>query len=152
MPKPSNSRSALKAAYERCNGHCYYCGAELEPFGNWQVDHIEPRIYGGGDEYSNLAAACSRCNQRKGGRNPQAFADSLHDRIFKHIHELHLLFTDTWYADPDDVQNLNGLLDHITDICSNLQFQFYGERPTGLDTNTSDPIQLDSDATEGEAH
>lgn len=32
------------------------------------MDHVVPRSLGGGDERSNLAAACYRCNEYKGAK------------------------------------------------------------------------------------
>ena len=40
---------------------CAYCGV----LGANHVDHIVPRVDGGGDEMSNLCASCANCNQRK---------------------------------------------------------------------------------------
>jgi 5-methylcytosine-specific restriction endonuclease McrA len=44
---------------------CWHCGGIAD-----QVDHLLPRSRGGGDEPSNLVAACQPCNlaRRGGGR------------------------------------------------------------------------------------
>jgi 5-methylcytosine-specific restriction endonuclease McrA len=39
---------------------CAYCGAV-----SGTVDHIEPTIGGGPDEWANLTGACQSCNARK---------------------------------------------------------------------------------------
>lgn len=44
---------------------CQYCGARAST-----LDHVQPRCQGGATSWSNLVAACSPCNQRKGGRTP----------------------------------------------------------------------------------
>lgn len=44
---------------------CRYCGGAATT-----VDHIIPVIQGGGNEWTNLAAACGPCNSKKGGRTP----------------------------------------------------------------------------------
>jgi 5-methylcytosine-specific restriction endonuclease McrA len=49
----------------------YVCGYCLRPATT--VDHIVPRALGGGDEDTNLVAACTRCQNRKGGRPGGAF-------------------------------------------------------------------------------
>jgi hypothetical protein len=54
-----------KGVIARDHGLCGYCGG---PAGT--VDHIMPRSRGGKDSWRNTAAACDRCNQRKGDRTP----------------------------------------------------------------------------------
>lgn len=46
-------------------GQCVYCGATEEI----SIDHLIPRIKGGGDDGANLAPACRRCNSSKQGRD-----------------------------------------------------------------------------------
>lgn len=43
---------------------CQYCGA-TPPEAVLEVDHIEPKAEGGGDEESNLVTACFACNRGK---------------------------------------------------------------------------------------
>ncbi|MFB2982170.1 RNA-guided endonuclease IscB [Microseira sp. BLCC-F43] len=45
---------------------CVYCGAKNVPL---EVEHIEPRSKGGSDRVSNLALACTPCNQAKGNQD-----------------------------------------------------------------------------------
>ncbi len=55
----------------RRDGHrCMYCGYEF-PDSQLTRDHIIPRVQGGEDCWSNVVAACSRCNHHKGGRTPE---------------------------------------------------------------------------------
>jgi 5-methylcytosine-specific restriction endonuclease McrA len=44
---------------------CCYCGSNK---GSMTVDHIIPKNIGGGDSWENLACACDKCNNKKGGR------------------------------------------------------------------------------------
>ena len=46
---------------------CVYCG---EPDKNLTFDHVIPRSKGGRTRWNNIAAACSPCNLKKGGRLP----------------------------------------------------------------------------------
>lgn len=50
----------------RDNYRCGYCGDPATT-----VDHIMPRSRGGGTTWKNLAAACQRCNNKKGNQTPQ---------------------------------------------------------------------------------
>jgi len=49
---------------------CMYCG---EVFSEKELtrDHIVPRVQQGPDIWSNVVAACKRCNNVKGGRTPE---------------------------------------------------------------------------------
>ncbi len=55
----------------RRDGHlCMYCGLEYDDH-NLTRDHIIPRVQNGRDCWTNVVAACTRCNNRKGGRTPE---------------------------------------------------------------------------------
>lgn len=55
----------------RRDGHrCMYCG-QLFDDRELTRDHIVPRVQNGQDCWTNVVAACSRCNHRKGGRTPE---------------------------------------------------------------------------------
>jgi len=49
---------------------CIYCGSEF-PTGLLTRDHVMPLSRGGKDCWSNVVAACTACNTRKGGRTPE---------------------------------------------------------------------------------
>lgn len=68
---------------EAQNYRCAYCGirfgAEIPDFG-WThhltratVDHVRPRRDGGTDHWTNLVAACFRCNNLRGHEDALAF-------------------------------------------------------------------------------
>lgn len=46
---------------------CVYCGSPDE----LTFDHVIPRRLGGKTTWTNIAAACSKCNLKKGGRMPK---------------------------------------------------------------------------------
>lgn len=50
---------------------CQYCGTRLFTAAEATVDHIIPLSLGGGNEDSNLRAACHPCNKTKGQRSEQ---------------------------------------------------------------------------------
>ena len=56
---PPTRRTVL----QRDNHRCAYCGASADT-----VDHVLPRSRGGRHEWSNVVAACVRCNHRKADR------------------------------------------------------------------------------------
>jgi 5-methylcytosine-specific restriction endonuclease McrA len=56
-----------KNVIKRDGGRCQYCGTSS---GVMTVDHVVPKLRGGGDIWENLVCACDRCNNRKGNRTP----------------------------------------------------------------------------------
>ena len=63
---------------QRDGYHCIYCGVRLgdKQAGRvlnrqgFSVDHLIPLSRGGDDSWGNTAAACLRCNVKKGARMP----------------------------------------------------------------------------------
>lgn len=52
---------------DRARHCCEYCGAQARYSSDTlTIDHIVPRALGGSSEETNLALACSGCNQHKG--------------------------------------------------------------------------------------
>jgi 5-methylcytosine-specific restriction endonuclease McrA len=85
---PLTRRNILERDRHTCQ-YCNYRGDDLT------LDHIIPRSRGGGESWENLAAACVRCNIRKGNRTPKEAQmallrqpskphSSLHFEIVKH--------------------------------------------------------------------
>ncbi|HET7565438.1 MAG TPA: HNH endonuclease [Gemmatimonadaceae bacterium] len=59
--------------FARDHYRCQYCGrtlAELKPRESLTRDHLIPLSRGGTNEWTNVVAACSPCNTRKGNRMP----------------------------------------------------------------------------------
>ena len=59
-----------EALFRRDDHICMYCG---ESFSVRELsrDHIRPLSQGGRDEWTNVIAACKRCNHHKAGRTPE---------------------------------------------------------------------------------
>ena len=57
-----------KNIIKRDAGRCQYCGSKKN---NMTVDHVIPKIYGGGDTWENLVCACQDCNNKKGHHAPE---------------------------------------------------------------------------------
>ncbi len=49
--------------FKRDNYTCQYCGARNVPL---TIDHVIPKVKGGGDTWNNLVTACHACNNQKG--------------------------------------------------------------------------------------
>ncbi|MGN6607184.1 MAG: HNH endonuclease [Jatrophihabitans sp.] len=52
-----------RAVLERDAHICVYCGVKADT-----IDHVRPRSRGGAHIWTNVVAACARCNHRKGDR------------------------------------------------------------------------------------
>jgi 5-methylcytosine-specific restriction endonuclease McrA len=58
---------------------CYYCGVEMRTRHAFKdpcratVDHVIPRSRGGGNDRSNLVAACADCNEQKANMTAEEF-------------------------------------------------------------------------------
>jgi len=62
-----------KALFSRDDYMCLYCGKNRDTGGRkfkLTRDHVDPRGQGGLDVWSNVVAACSRCNNAKGCQTP----------------------------------------------------------------------------------
>jgi 5-methylcytosine-specific restriction endonuclease McrA len=52
-----------RAVLDRDGHECAYCGTRADT-----IDHVRPRSRGGQHVWTNVVAACARCNHRKGDR------------------------------------------------------------------------------------
>ena len=52
-----------RAVLDRDQHTCVYCGVRADT-----IDHVRPRSRGGQHIWTNVVAACARCNHRKGDR------------------------------------------------------------------------------------
>jgi 5-methylcytosine-specific restriction endonuclease McrA len=52
-----------RAVLDRDRHSCAYCGSRADT-----IDHVRPRSRGGQHTWTNVVAACARCNHRKGNR------------------------------------------------------------------------------------
>lgn len=66
-------KSAYPAVYKRDGLACRYCGSRSQ----LTIDHVIPRIQGGGDSALNLVVCCITCNKRKNRRTPEQAGFSL---------------------------------------------------------------------------
>jgi 5-methylcytosine-specific restriction endonuclease McrA len=59
-----------KNIFMRDGYQCMYCGQSSSGAG-LELEHIVPKSRGGKNEWSNLVAACRKCNSRKNDRTPE---------------------------------------------------------------------------------
>lgn len=82
-PIPKHIRQKV---YEKYNGHCAYCGCELN-YKDMQVDHIKPVYWhNGSDDIENYNPACRMCNFYKSTYTVEKFRqriERLHERLEK---------------------------------------------------------------------
>ena len=55
----------------RDNGSCAYCGQEFRHHNELEYEHVYPKKLGGKKDWSNIVAACTSCNSRKGHKLPE---------------------------------------------------------------------------------
>ena len=60
--------------YAKGQGHCWYCGAFLNPFfGDFHIDHVQPTSRGGSEAYDNRVPCCNHCNSSKHNKTLEEF-------------------------------------------------------------------------------
>ena len=61
------STTVKERLYKEQNGLCNACGTKFDIW-NLEIDHIIPKVKGGGDYYENYQLLCGSCNKIKGDR------------------------------------------------------------------------------------
>lgn len=86
MTRKQIPKKIREQVYQKYNGHCTYCGCELE-YKDMQVDHvISVYWYNGSNDIDNLMPSCRMCNFYKGTCTLEEFREqleSLHERLRK---------------------------------------------------------------------
>ena len=70
------TKSERKTVYDKCNGHCAYCGCEI-PFKGMQIDRKIQLAINGGDTKENMLPACRSCNKYKQTLDVEGFREYL---------------------------------------------------------------------------
>lgn len=86
------SKKIRETVYNKYNGHCAYCGCEIE-MKEMQVDHIVPKRRGyfqyvleaGSDNIDNLNPSCRMCNYYKGMSNIEVFRNKLKEILMPNV-------------------------------------------------------------------
>ena len=74
------SRQQVLSKY---GGLCGYCGQSIT-LETMQVNHIQPKVHGGSNEYDNLMPSCRSCNHYKRADSLEWYRSkmkSLHERV-----------------------------------------------------------------------
>lgn len=82
MSFPKETR---KKVHEKFDGHCAYCGREID-LKDMQVDHVKSIRQGGTDDFKNLFPSCRWCNHYKRSMDLEGFRtylETLHERLSK---------------------------------------------------------------------
>ena len=64
---PMGAEKALKLAYAKHGGDCFYCRKPIKK-GEFTLDHAVPRAAGGTIALQNLLISCRPCNLEKGSK------------------------------------------------------------------------------------
>jgi 5-methylcytosine-specific restriction endonuclease McrA len=94
-PRP-RVRLSRREVFNRDGHVCVYCGKRTSKL---TLDHVVPRHRGGPHSWSNLVAACSSCNHRKGGRLPEEAGMRLKRPPYEPKCDLYSLYS-TYLTDP----------------------------------------------------
>jgi 5-methylcytosine-specific restriction endonuclease McrA len=71
----SHTGAEIEALYARQKGRCAGCGISLRKA--FHADHIHPIALGGRNDIQNIQLLCAPCNQTKGAKLPEAWAQSM---------------------------------------------------------------------------
>lgn len=77
-------KSVRELVYKKYDGHCAYCGCELE-YKDMQVDHIFAVGRGGTNDIDNLLPACRQCNYDKHERTIERFRERLSKELYRSL-------------------------------------------------------------------
>lgn len=76
------TRTDKITAWGKSDGHCWYCGARMNPFGDFSIDHVHPVACGGTNDPSNLVPCCLPCNLEKKAMPLEQFRDRRGGKAF----------------------------------------------------------------------
>ena len=79
------TKDERRAVYDKCNGHCAYCGSALE-YKDMQADHVIPLYNSGVDNLDNMLPACRSCNHYKATLSLDSFRamiDSIPNTLYR---------------------------------------------------------------------
>lgn len=78
------SKQIRQQVYDKCHGHCAYCGCDLA-YKDMQVDHILAVGRGGTNELDNLLPACRQCNYDKHEMTVERFRKRISKELYRSL-------------------------------------------------------------------
>ena len=78
------SKETRQLVYNKCNGHCAYCGCKLE-YKDMQVDHVFAVGRGGSNDIDNLLPACRQCNYDRHKKTIEGFRKRISKELYKSL-------------------------------------------------------------------
>jgi 5-methylcytosine-specific restriction endonuclease McrA len=80
----ATTRRVVARGSEGLEARCIHCNTALwvglDGSTGATLEHIVPRSHGGGNDLTNLAIACARCNHEKGSRHDDRGLEDAHAR------------------------------------------------------------------------
>lgn len=103
-PRKSISKKIREEVYKKYNGHCAYCGCEID-IKEMQVDHMNSHMDNmGEDDINNYVPSCSVCNRVKWAFTIERFRKRIH-----RCGEIHRARKKPLMADSDKIAIKYGL-------------------------------------------
>lgn len=104
-PRKAISKAMRQLVYDKCEGHCSYCGKPLA-MEEMQVDHIKSHYYHlGTDDIGNYLPSCALCNRSKSAMDLEHFRKYIEEDAPR----IHFKKNRKWYADADKIVDAYGL-------------------------------------------
>lgn len=129
--RQSVSDAVRKEVWDKTNGHCWYCGANLEDVCKMQADHAMPASRGGGSHISNLYPSCERCNWDKRDKTVDEYRIHRGEMVAKSLSEAaDLLLEVVIMHSEEDAANQRSVLNYLKqwgDYAKRQGVVFYGE-------------------------
>ena len=121
------NRHNRRIVFYKTGGICAYCGRELDPLGQWHIDHVTPKIEGGKDAIDNLLPACQSCNMKKRGRDPDGYRQALLSWMERGATGIEETATLIAPCNADASKQIIGHVEAIREIMAGMNLVFYFE-------------------------
>lgn len=123
------SRSKRNKVFAKTDGHCAYCGDDLNQFRGWAIDHAIPQAQGGSDDLSNLFPSCRSCNSSKKDRTVREYAEVCRVRRRKMLNDFmcHMSYGPQMRWDVGYKQEMDHVLDELQVAVDSSDVMFFAD-------------------------